>query len=481
MTNNDIAVVGLAVMGQNLARNIASRGFKVAVYNRSPERTHELVAAHPEADLAPFTELESLVASLKPPRRLLLMVKAGEPVDRMIEQLRPLLDRGDIIIDGGNSFFRDTERRCAALAEHGIHFLGVGISGGEEGALHGPSIMPGGDAEAYAAIDAIMTAIAARAPGGAPCVSYLGPGGAGHYVKMVHNGIEYGDMQLIAEAYDLLHRGAGIDNATLAQVFAEWNQGELQSFLIEITADILGVIDEATGQPLVDLILDTAQQKGTGKWTSQDSFELGVPISTINAAVEARMLSALKAERVAAAQALCGPATRFEGDSRALIESVRAALYASKICAYAQGMALLRAASEERGYHLDPRRSPRSGAPAASSGRASWMMSALRFAGRRICLTCCSIHSLSRRSPRATRHGAKRSSRPSNSASPRLRSARRWPTTTPTAASVCRPISRRRNATISARTPTSGSTGQARSIANGRNWQDDRTGDQRAG
>ncbi|WP_029215090.1 NADP-dependent phosphogluconate dehydrogenase [Kallotenue papyrolyticum] len=353
MAQHDIAVIGLAVMGQNLARNIARHGFKVAVYNRSAERTRELVTTHPDPNLTPCFDLETLVAALQPPRRLLLMVKAGEAVDRMIEQLQPLLAPGDILIDGGNSFFRDTERRATALAQAGIHFLGVGISGGEEGALHGPSIMPGGDRAAYAAVAPIFEAIAARAPDGTPCVAYLGPGGAGHYVKMVHNGIEYGDMQLIAESYDLLRRGAGLDAPALAEVFATWNQGELQSFLIEITADILRARDEESGQPLVDLILDTAGQKGTGKWTSQDSFELGVPIPTINAAVEMRMLSAQKEERVTAAQTLRGPAARPAHEPTALIEAVRAALYASKICAYAQGLALLRAASDERGYGLE--------------------------------------------------------------------------------------------------------------------------------
>ena len=356
MAQNDIGVIGLAVMGQNLARNIASRGFSVAVYNRTTAKTDEFIAEHPDAKLDPAHDLESFVASLKTPRRILLMVKAGDAVDATIAQLRPLLDQGDIIMDGGNSLFRDTERRGTELNAAGFNFLGVGVSGGEEGALHGPSIMPGGQPEAYAAVEAILEAIAARAPDGTPCVTYIGPQGAGHYVKMVHNGIEYGDMQLIAEAYDLLARGAGLDAAALAEVFSEWNQGELQSFLIEITAQIFRTTDPDTQQPLVDLILDTAQQKGTGKWTSQNSFDLGIPIPTINAAVEARMLSALKRERVAAGEVLSGPqdgAATASIDPQELIAAVRAALYASKICAYAQGMALLRAASEEYGYNLD--------------------------------------------------------------------------------------------------------------------------------
>jgi 6-phosphogluconate dehydrogenase len=264
-----------------------------------------------------------------------------------------LLQPGDILIDGGNSLFSETERRAQALETTGIRFLGVGISGGEEGALHGPSIMPGGPRDAYDEVAATLTAIAARAPDGTPCVSYMGPGGAGHYVKMVHNGIEYGDMQLIAEAYDLLHRGAGLSADELADVFSEWSRGELSSFLIDITAEIFRTRDPETEQPLVDLILDTAAQKGTGKWTSQNSFDLGVPIPTINAAVEARMLSALKTERVAAAKVLKGASGTYQGDRTELINAVRAALYASKICAYAQGMALLRAASTEYGYNLD--------------------------------------------------------------------------------------------------------------------------------
>ncbi len=353
MEQNDVGLIGLAVMGQNLARNIASRGFHVAVYNRTTAKTKDFVAAHPDPGITPTTDLKEFVGALKSPRRILLMVQAGDAVDATIAQLQPLLDPGDIIIDGGNSLFRDTERRTTALADAGFNFMGVGVSGGEEGALHGPSIMPGGPRVAYTPMEPILTAIAARAPDGTPCVAYLGPRGAGHYVKMVHNGIEYGDMQLIAEAYDLLARGAGLDAQALAAVFNEWNQGELQSFLIEITAHIFGTVDPETKRPLVDAILDTAQQKGTGKWTSQNSFDLGIPIPTINAAVEARMISALKEERVAAAKDLAQPERHFTGDQQALVKAVRAALYASKICAYAQGMALLRAASNEYQYDLD--------------------------------------------------------------------------------------------------------------------------------
>ena len=353
MTQAEIGVVGLAVMGQNLARNIASRGTRVAVYNRTYARTEALMHEHPDPNLVGTADLPAFVAALQRPRRIILMVQAGAPVDAVTRELQPLLEDGDILIDGGNSFFQDTERRTRDLAAGGIRFLGVGISGGEEGALHGPSIMPGGPRDAYDQVAPILTAIAARAPDGTPCVSYLGPGGAGHYVKMVHNGIEYGDMQLIAEVYDLLQRGAGLTAAELADVFAEWSRGELSSFLIDITADIFRRSDLETGQPLVHLVLDTAAQKGTGKWTSQNSFDLGVPIPTINAAVEARMLSALKSELVAAAEVLTGPQQTYAGDRSTLVAAARAALYASKICAYAQGMALLRTASTEYGYNLD--------------------------------------------------------------------------------------------------------------------------------
>lgn len=352
MIQADIGVVGLAVMGQNLARNIASRGTRVAVYNRTFARTEALINEHPDPNLLPAADLPAFIASLQSPRRIVLMVQASA-VDAVIQELQPLLEPGDILIDGGNSLFAETERRGRALEAAGIRFLGVGISGGEEGALNGPSIMPGGPRDAYDAVASVLTAIAARAPDGTPCVSYVGPGGAGHYVKMVHNGIEYGDMQLIAEAYDLLHRGAGLTADELAVVFNEWSQGELSSFLIDITVEIFRTRDPETKEPLVNLILDTAAQKGTGKWTSQNSFDLGVPIPTINAAVEARMLSALKAERVASAEVLSSPMDPYGGDRATLIGAVRAALYASKICAYAQGMALLRAASAEYGYDLD--------------------------------------------------------------------------------------------------------------------------------
>ena len=346
-----IGLTGLAVMGQNLVLNMERNGYTVAVHNRTTQTTRDFVAAHPGKKLIECETLADFVAALERPRQLMIMVKAGAPVDAVIDQLAPLLDPGDLIIDGGNSFFPDTERRSKALESKGLRFIGTGISGGEEGALNGPSIMPGGQPEAYELVKEIFTAISAKVDGD-PCVTYIGPRGAGHYVKMVHNGIEYGDMQLIAEAYDILRRALQLSNAELADIFTEWNRGELQSYLIEITSHIFTQLDEDTGQPLVDLILDEAQQKGTGKWTSQNALDIGIPIPTINAAVESRNISALKAERVAASQILPGPQVAYQGQRAELITAVSDALYLAKICSYAQGMALLRAASHEYGYHL---------------------------------------------------------------------------------------------------------------------------------
>ncbi len=352
MSAYPIGLIGLAVMGQNLVLNMERNGYGVAVYNRTAARTDEFMAG-PAAgkNIRPCHTLQELVGALEQPRKVMLMVQAGAAVDETIAQLVPLLDKGDLIIDGGNSFYKDTERRAVALAAQGINYIGTGVSGGEEGALWGPAIMPGGQREAYEMVAPIFSAIAARAEG-EPCVAYIGPRGAGHYVKMVHNGIEYGDMQLIAESYDILHRTLNLSAAELHNIYAEWNEGELQSYLIEITRDIFLKMDEETGAPLVDVILDEAQQKGTGKWTSQDALDLGAPIPTINAAVESRIISAYKAERVAASQVLAGPQIAYEGDRWALIEDMRRALYAAKICSYAQGMALLRAASQEHGYAL---------------------------------------------------------------------------------------------------------------------------------
>jgi 6-phosphogluconate dehydrogenase len=352
MNKCDIGLVGLAVMGQNLVLNMERSGYRVAVYNRTTQTTRDFLAEHPGKNLVGCDTPEHLVAALERPRKIMLMVKAGAPVDAVIDQMRPLLEPGDLLIDGGNSFYKDTERRSLALEAAGLRYIGTGVSGGESGALWGPSIMPGGQPEAWQMVKPIFEAISAKVDG-EPCVAYIGPRGAGHYVKMVHNGIEYGDMQLIAEAYDVLHRGLGLTAQELHQAFAEWNERELQSYLIEITRDILAKMDDETGRPLVDLILDEAQQKGTGKWTSQDALDLGAPIPTINAAVESRIISAYKAERVAAAKVIRGPDAAFHGDRAAMVSAVRDALYAAKICSYAQGMALLRAASIEHGYDLN--------------------------------------------------------------------------------------------------------------------------------
>lgn len=354
MANANVGLIGLAVMGQNLVLNMARNGYRVAVYNRTTATMQEFVDANPGKQLVPTTTLEAFVQSLERPRKIIIMVKAGSPVDAVIDSLVGLLDEGDLIIDAGNSFYRDTERRNDRLAAQGLRFVGMGVSGGEEGALWGPSIMPGGPESTWQELQALLEAIAAKAPeDGKPCVAHIGPGGAGHYVKMVHNGIEYGDMQLIAEAYDILRKALGLSAAELADIFSEWNKGELDSYLIEITAKIFRRVDEETGRPLVDLVLDKAQQKGTGKWTSQDAFDLGAPIPTINSAVVGRIVSSLKAERVAAAKVLPGPdQTTYTGDKAQLIDAVRQALYASKISAYAQGMALLGMASAEYHYAL---------------------------------------------------------------------------------------------------------------------------------
>jgi 6-phosphogluconate dehydrogenase len=352
MSKQAIGVVGLAVMGRNLALNIESRGHAVSVYNRSREKTDDLMAEHPDKKLVPSYTLEEFVESLEKPRRILLMVKAGQGTDATIDSLRPLLDKGDILIDGGNTHFTDTIRRNTDLAKSGLHFIGTGVSGGEEGALKGPSIMPGGQKEAYDLVAPILTEIAAKAPDGEPCVAYMGPDGAGHYVKMVHNGIEYGDMQLIAESYDVLKRVAGLTNEELGKVYVEWNKGELDSYLIEITSKIFSKKDEETGKDLVDVILDRAAQKGTGKWTSQNALDLGAPLPLITEAVFARVLSSLKDQRVEASKQLTGPSPKFDGERNAFVEAVRRALFLSKIVSYAQGFAQLRAASEEYKWDL---------------------------------------------------------------------------------------------------------------------------------
>ena len=354
MSTCDIGLIGLAVMGENLVLNMESKGFHVAVYNRTTSVVEAFEAGRGKGKNFVFAKtLQDFVAALKRPRKAQIMVKAGAPVDAVIEQLIPLLEPGDIIIDGGNSLWTDTQRREKYLKEKGIHFFGVGVSGGEEGALKGPSIMPGGSKEGWQSLAPIYTKIAAQVEGEA-CCRHMGADGAGHYVKMVHNGIEYGDMQLICEAYAILKATINPTAQELHEIFAEWNKGELDSFLIEITQNIFTKIDAETGKPLVDLILDKAGQKGTGKWTVGHSVEMGVPLSTIGAAVEARILSSMKDERVAASRALPGPdAKAFTGDRAAIIEAVRDALYASKIISYAQGFVQLGAAAKQYGWELN--------------------------------------------------------------------------------------------------------------------------------
>jgi 6-phosphogluconate dehydrogenase len=347
-------MAGVGVMGSNLARNMEHQGFSVLVWDRDPSFIEKALADVPAGSrISAARTPEEFVRGLKRPRKIMMMVKAGQPVDWTIEQFKPFLEEGDILIDGGNSWFEDTRRREAALRAEGLRLIGSGVSGGEEGALLGPSLMPGGDREAYEEIRPIWESIAAKTEDG-PCTTYVGPDGAGHFVKMVHNGIEYGDMQLIAEAYDILRRVLGMKAEQLAEVFAKWNEGLLDSYLIEITAEIFRVKDAETGQPLVDLILDTAGQKGTGKWTAQVAIDLGVPIPTIAAAIEARFISALKAERVAASRNITGPQVNaWSGDGHFVVNAVHDALYASKICSYAQGFSLIRSGSEEWNWNVD--------------------------------------------------------------------------------------------------------------------------------
>ncbi len=352
MSQANIGVVGLAVMGSNLARNLASReGNRVAVYNRSWDKTETLVEAHPEANFITAKTIQEFAASLSTPRTAIIMVKAGAGTDAVIDQLCEVFEPGDIIVDGGNALFTDTIRREKAVRETGINFVGAGISGGEEGALTGPSIMPGGSAEAWETLGPILRSIAAIAEG-EPCVTHVGTDGAGHFVKMIHNGIEYADMQLIAEAYDLIRRGTGLTPAEIADVFAEWNTGELESYLIEITAEVLRQVDGSTGKPLVDVIVDQAGSKGTGVWTVQTALSLGTPVSGIAEAVFARGLSSHPEQRALAA-GLAGPDSFTVADRHAFIEDVRQALYASKIVAYSQGFDAIRAGAAEYDWNIN--------------------------------------------------------------------------------------------------------------------------------
>ena len=351
MPEKEIGVVGLGTIGAGLARNFASHGVRVAVYNRTHRRTEQFIADHSqEGDFIPAATLEELARVLKPPRAVAVLVNAGRPVDDVIDELTTALDKGDVIIDGGNSFFQDTQRRGAALEKIGFGFLGCGVSGGEEGALHGPSLMPGGTRQSYERVEEMLTAIAAKVDG-VPCCTYIGPDGAGHFVKMVHNGIEYADIQLIAETYDLLRNALGLAPDELASVFREWNEGRLQSYLIEITSYVLAKHEDGSGAALVDGIEDEAEQKGTGRWTSQSALELGVPLTGITEAVFARMLSSQKAQRVKASGILTGPATTKSASG--LVDDVQEALYASKIVAYAQGFEHLAAGSKEFRWDLD--------------------------------------------------------------------------------------------------------------------------------
>jgi 6-phosphogluconate dehydrogenase len=352
--NADIGVTGLAVMGRNLARNLARHGYVVALHNRSPERTRSLVKEHgDEGTFVAAEAMEEFVACLTRPRAIIIMVKAGEATDAVINELVPLLDTGDIVIDCGNAHYMDTRRREAALREHGLHFVGCGVSGGEEGALHGPSIMPGGSAESYARLGPIFESIAAQVDG-IPCCTHVGPDGAGHFVKMVHNGIEYADMQLIAEAYDLLRAGLGAPAPEIADIFRTWNEGDLDSFLIQIAAEVLAHTDAETGRPFVDVVLDQAEQKGTGRWTVQSALDLGIPITGIAEATFARSLSGHAEQRAAARQAFGSAVYPLQiGDATAFVDDVRRALYASKVVAYAQGFDHIGAGSAEYGWDID--------------------------------------------------------------------------------------------------------------------------------
>ena len=350
----DIGLIGLAVMGENLILNMESKGYTVACFNRTVAKVDAFINGRGAGKkLIGCHSVQELAASLKKPRRIMMMVKAGAAVDQTIETLLPVLEKGDILIDGGNSHFPDTIRRTKALKEKGIRFIGTGVSGGEEGALKGPAIMPGGDPKAWPYVKPILQAIAAKVDDGSPCCEWIGSDGAGHFVKMVHNGIEYGDMQLMCEAYDLMARGLGLSAKEMQKVFAKWNKGELDSYLVGISADILSQTDEETGKPMVDVILDTAGQKGTGKWTSQAGLDLGVAIPQIAEAVFARCLSAIKEERVAASKILKGPAQKPAVDAKRFVKLLEKAVYASKICSYSQGYQLMRTAAKEYGWNLN--------------------------------------------------------------------------------------------------------------------------------
>jgi 6-phosphogluconate dehydrogenase len=353
MNNYDIGLIGLAVMGENLVLNMEDHGFSVAVFNRTTSKVDNFVQGRAKSkNIKGCYHIEELIQNLKRPRKVMLLVKAGAPVDEFIEKIMPHLEKGDIIIDGGNSHFPDTIRRTKYVEENGFLYIGTGVSGGEEGALKGPSIMPGGSKEAWSHVEPIFKAIAAKVEDGSPCCEWVGNDGAGHFVKMVHNGIEYGDMQMICESYWIMKNVLGLTTEEMAPVFTEWNKGELDSYLIEITRDIMGKKDHETGKAMLDVILDTAGQKGTGKWTSQAALDLGIPAQTVAEAVFARAMSAIKEERVHASKSLSGPQPKFSGDKKKFVTKIQHALYASKICSYAQGYQLMRAAAEEYKWDL---------------------------------------------------------------------------------------------------------------------------------
>jgi len=351
MSQYNFGVIGLGVMGQNLALNIESRGFTVAGFDLDQEKAKAAAHKWSGKKMKTVGSIRELAAALETPRRILIMVPAGKPVDAVIQDLKPLLQAGDVLIDGGNSFFQDTDRRGKELEPTGIHYIGSGVSGGEEGALRGPAIMPGGPLEAYRKVEPILTSIAAKTDDG-PCCAYIGKSGAGHYVKMVHNGIEYGIMELLSEVYDVMKSALGLNAPEMAKIFTAWNQTELNSYLVEITAAVLAYKDKDTGKPIVDVIVDKAGQKGTGKWASQNALDLGIAIPTINAALEGRILSGARDERIAASKILAGPSAKFEGDKNAFVETLRKALRLAVITCYAQGFALMREASKEYGYAL---------------------------------------------------------------------------------------------------------------------------------
>jgi 6-phosphogluconate dehydrogenase len=444
MSTYDIGLIGLAVMGENLVLNMENHGFSVAVFNRTVSKVDRFMENRAAGkNIKGCHSIEELTASLKRPRKIMLMVKAGQAVDDFIELVLPHLEKGDIIIDGGNSHFPDSIRRTAYLEEKGMLFIGTGVSGGEEGALKGPSIMPGGSAEAWPHVKGIFQGIAAKVEDGSPCCEWVGNDGAGHFVKMVHNGIEYGDMQMICEAYTLMENLLGMTPDEMHRIFAEWNKGELDSYLIEITADILAKKDIETGKPMVHVILDTAGQKGTGKWTSQAALDLGIPAQTVAEAVFARFMSAIKEERVAASKVLKGPESPFVGDKKAFVEMVRKALYASKICSYAQGYQLMRTAAEEYGWDL------KFGDIARSNTRSTSI---------RVFPICFSMTISKRPSRTVRRRGVQSSPGPLRWVFRFRHSAVRWPTTTATGAEFCPPTCSRRSGTISERTRMSGST-----------------------